>query len=89
MNIYNLHTVYFLGVGGIGMSSIARFYNDYEDCKVVGYDRTETVLTKQLESEGIMIHYDEDINQIPATVKEQEEGTLVVYTPAIHKENNE
>jgi len=49
MNINNLHTVYFLGVGGIGMSAIARYFNSL-DCKVVGYDKSKTVLTERLES---------------------------------------
>ncbi|MBL4593558.1 MAG: UDP-N-acetylmuramate--L-alanine ligase, partial [Flavobacteriales bacterium] len=88
MNIKNLHTVYFLGVGGIGMSAIARYFNSL-DCKVLGYDKTKTVLTEQLESEGISIHYNEDIKQIPEAVKQQEEGTLVIYTPAIPKGNVE
>ncbi len=88
MNIKNLHTVYFLGVGGIGMSAIARYFNSL-DCKVLGYDKTKTTLTGQLESEGISIHYAEDINQIPGPIKQQEEGTLVVYTPAIPDDNKE
>ncbi len=88
MDIKNLHTVYFLGVGGIGMSAIARYFNTL-DCDVFGYDKTETVLTKKLESEGIEIHYDEDVALIPSAVKEQKEGTLVVYTPAIPKDNIE
>jgi len=86
MNINNLHTVYFLGVGGIGMSAIARYFNSL-GCKVVGYDKTKTVLTEQLESEGISIHYDEDINQIPENIKE--EGALVIFTPAIPSNNKE
>ena len=88
MNIKNIHTVYFLGVGGIGMSAIARYFNSL-DCKVFGYDKTKTVLTERLESEGIMIHYAEDIDQIPNTIKNQEEGTLVIYTPAIPQNNKE
>lgn len=88
MNIKNLHTVYFLGIGGIGMSAIARYFNSL-DCKVVGYDKTKTVLTEQLESEGITIHYNEDISQIPEVIKQKQEGTLVIYTPAIPIENVE
>ena len=88
MNLKNLHTVYFIGVGGIGMSAIARYFNSL-NCKVFGYDKTKTILTKQLELEGIEIHYDDDVNQIPADVKNKEEGTLVIYTPAIPKENKE
>ena len=88
MNVKNLHTVYSLGVGGIGMSAIARYFNSLE-CKVVGYDKTKTVLTEKLESEGIEIHYDEDVNQIPNSIKNKETGTLVIYTPAIPKDNKE
>jgi UDP-N-acetylmuramate--alanine ligase len=88
MNFKNLHTIYFLGVGGIGMSAIARYFNSL-DCKVIGYDKTKTVLTEKLESEGIDIHYDEDVDLIPSAIKEQKEGTLVVYTPAIPNDNKE
>jgi len=88
MNIKSLHTIYFLGVGGIGMSAIARYFNSL-DCKVVGYDKTKTVLTTHLEAEGISIHYDEDVNKIPEAVRNQNEGTLVIYTPAIPSDNKE
>lgn len=69
-------SVYFIGIGGIGMSAIARYFND-NGAKVSGYDRTETPLTKQLVKEGITIDYTEDVNRIPKNVD------LVVYTPAI------
>ena len=88
MKINSLHTIYFLGVGGIGMSAIARYFNSLE-CKVVGYDKAKTVLTEKLESEGIEIHYDDNVDLIPSEVKEQKEGTLVIYTPAIPRDNNE
>jgi len=93
MNIKNLHTVYFLGVGGIGMSAIARYFNSL-DCKVVGYDKTKTVLTEKLESEGIEIHYDENvdlINELFPSLEGQGVGqeTLFIYTPAIPKDNKE
>ncbi|MDG1476687.1 MAG: UDP-N-acetylmuramate--L-alanine ligase [Vicingaceae bacterium] len=88
MNVKDLHTVYFLGVGGIGMSAIARYFNSLE-CKVVGYDKTKTVLTEKLESEGIEIHYNEDVDQIPNSIRNKEAGTLVIYTPAIPKDNKE
>ncbi len=88
MNIKNIHTVYFLGVGGIGMSAIARYFNSL-GCKVYGYDKTKTLLTEKLEGEDIKIHYDEDVALIPSAIKEQEEGTLVVYTPAIPNDNKE
>jgi len=88
LNIKNLHTVYFLGVGGIGMSAIARYFLAM-GCKVYGYDKTKTALTTQLELEGIQIHYNEEVNQIPENIKQQQEGTLVIYTPAIPKDNKE
>jgi UDP-N-acetylmuramate--alanine ligase len=88
MDLKNLHTVYFLGVGGIGMSAIARYFKSL-GCNVVGYDKTKTILTEKLASEGVVVHYDEDVSQIPTAIKNQDKGTLVVYTPAIPKENNE
>lgn len=86
--IKGVRLVYFLGVGGIGMSAIARYFNSL-DCKVVGYDKTKTILTEELELEGIEIHYDENVDLIPETIKDQEDGTLVIYTPAIPQENKE
>jgi UDP-N-acetylmuramate--alanine ligase len=88
MILKELHTVYFLGVGGIGMSAIARYFKSL-GCNVVGYDKTKTILTEKLEAEGVLIHYKEDVNQIPTAVKNKEEGTLVIYTPAIPKTNIE
>jgi UDP-N-acetylmuramate--alanine ligase len=75
-----------LGVGGIGMSAIARYFNAL-DCKVVGYDKNKTILTEKLAAEGIEIHYEEKVDLIPTSIKKQEQGTLVVYTPAIPIEN--
>ncbi len=75
-------TAYFLGIGGIGMSALARFYKK-KGYEVYGYDRTATPLTLQLESEGMHIHYDEDVSAIPKN------PDLVVYTPAIPKSNKE
>ena len=76
--------VYFIGIGGIGMSAIARYYNT-KGYKVSGYDKTPSPLTHALESEGIDVHYTDDISYIPADV----ENTLVVYTPAIPKDMGE
>ena len=70
--------VYFIGIGGIGMSAIARYYK-FKGYNVGGYDRTPSELTAELESEGITVHYEDDITRIPTNVEE----TLVVYTPAI------
>ena len=70
--------IYFIGIGGIGMSAIARYYNK-KGYKVSGYDRTPSELTAALESEGIAVHNEDNIDFVPKDV----EGTLVVYTPAI------
>ena len=70
--------VYFIGIGGIGMSAIARYYK-FKGFNVAGYDRTPSELTAELEAEGIAVHYEDDITRIPCNVEE----TLVVYTPAI------
>jgi len=74
--------VYFIGIGGIGMSAIARFFHA-GGVKVSGYDKTETLLTKELEANGIAIHYEENVDLIPKKVD------LVVYTPAIPGEHKE
>ncbi len=76
--------VYFIGIGGIGMSAIARYYN-FKGLKVSGYDKTPSELTHALESEGIEIHYEDNIDYVPKDV----ENTLVVYTPAIPKDMGE
>ncbi|TMI83173.1 MAG: UDP-N-acetylmuramate--L-alanine ligase, partial [Bacteroidetes bacterium] len=62
--IDKIKVAYFVGIGGIGMSAIARFFNS-RGVKVSGYDRTETTLTKQLEAEGISIHYEPGVELIP------------------------
>lgn len=82
MELKNIHRIYFVGIGGIGMSAIARFFNE-KGVAVSGYDRTSTQLTRQLEAEGIRIHYTEDLALIDRA------ADLVVYTPAVpagHKE---
>jgi UDP-N-acetylmuramate--alanine ligase len=76
MELKKIHRIYFIGIGGIGMSAIARFFNE-KGVAVSGYDRTSTLLTQQLEAEGIRIHYSEDLEQIDRA------ADLVVYTPAI------
>lgn len=76
MDLNNIHRIYFVGIGGIGMSAIARFFNE-KGVRVSGYDRTSTALTQQLEAEGMQIHYIDDITAI------DKEANLVVYTPAI------
>lgn len=73
-----MNKIYLIGIGGIGMSAIARYYK-HAGYAVAGYDKTESPLTKELEEEGIMVHYNDDISYIPKDV----ENTLIIYTPAI------
>ena len=88
MNLKSVKNVYFLGIGGIGMSALARYFKSL-GCKVSGYDKTKTTLTEQLEQEGIAIHYDENLDKIPVEIKSNSEGSIVIYTPAIPKDNAE
>ncbi|MEO9257307.1 MAG: UDP-N-acetylmuramate--L-alanine ligase [Crocinitomicaceae bacterium] len=86
MNLKNIHTVYFIGIGGIGMSALARYFH-VKGKHVIGYDKTPTHLTEQLESEGIKVHF-EDLGDIVLELAEIS-STLVVYTPAIPKNMGE
>ena len=79
MDIYIRY--YFLGIGGIGMSAIARYFNT-KGFAVAGYDRSETKLTIDLQNEGISVTYDESVNSIPSDYLEREK-TIIVMTPAI------
>jgi UDP-N-acetylmuramate--alanine ligase len=79
---------YFLGIGGIGMSALARYFNS-KGFDVAGYDKTPSDLTDQLVREGIKIHFEDDINQIPAKFLEHKNDMLVTYTPAIPKDHKE
>lgn len=83
----DIKAVYFLGIGGIGMSNLARYFMS-KGKKVAGYDRTETVLTKELVKEGAEIHYEDSIKQIPAYCLDKS-NTLVVYTPAMPADSPE
>lgn len=88
-----LHTyrqVYFLGIGGIGMSAIARYFKNY-GLNVAGYDRTSTPLTDELKAEGMDIHFTDDIKAIPSGFLDEKEksATLVVLTPAVQKDHGE
>lgn len=78
----DIQKVYFIGIGGIGMSALARYFNG-RNVAVFGYDKTATTLTKKLVEEGMMIHYEDDISQIPKGID------LVVYTPAIPDDHRE
>lgn len=74
-------SVYFLGIGGIGMSALARYFKA-KGFEVAGYDRTRSTLTGELEQEGIPVHYEDSVDLIPASFRDVEK-TLVVYTPAV------
>lgn len=82
VDIKNISRVYFIGIGGIGMSALARYFSA-NGVTVSGYDKTETFLSKQLEGEGINIHYTDDINLL------DRDAELVVYTPAVPKDHRE
>ncbi len=82
MNLNQVHIAYFVGIGGIGMSAIARYFA-LRGIEVHGYDRVRTKLTENLESEGMKIHYSEDVSQIPTKVD------IVIYTPAVPLDHQE
>lgn len=86
MRLDQLHSVYFLGAGGIGMSALARWFN-VNGKKVYGYDKTETPLTQALVKEGVEISYVDELSSLPELFRKQSEGVLVVFTPAIPKES--
>jgi len=88
MKLKDIHSVYFIGIGGIGMSALARWFsaNGYY---VAGYDKTSTSLTKALESEGIAVHYSDSVALIPTPVVSDKSKSLIVYTPAVPKDHQE
>ncbi len=93
MKIDNIHSIYFLGIGGIGMSALARYFKAMGK-NVSGYDKTTTLLTSQLISEGIGIHFEDNVNLIDDVIlnlktEEQKKQVLVVYTPALPKDHKE
>lgn len=79
--------IYFLGIGGIGMSALARYFL-HEGYRVAGYDLTATPLTRALESEGAEVHYEDDVELIPEVMRDPQ-STLVVLTPAIPADHKE
>jgi UDP-N-acetylmuramate--alanine ligase len=82
LELKDIKKIYFIGVGGIGMSALARYFRG-QGKEVSGYDKTSTALTRQLESEGIPVHYEDDPGQAP------KDAGLVVYTPAVPKDHRE
>ena len=87
MEFKDIKAVYFIGAGGIGMSAIARYFI-HRGLVVAGYDKTPSALTLQLEREGMLIHYEENIDEIPHACK-QPQSCLVIYTPAIPSDHKE
>lgn len=85
MEIKDTARVYFVGVGGIGMAALARYYRSL-GLPVAGYDRTPSPLTAQLVREGVAVSYDDSMDAVPAEFRDAE-GTLVVYTPAVPDSN--
>ena len=83
----DIKSVYFVGAGGIGMSALARYFM-HKGIVVAGYDKTPSELTQRLEKEGMLIHYEENVNEIPHACKNPA-STLVVYTPAVPDEHAE
>lgn len=87
MELKDIKAVYFVGAGGIGMSAIARYFIR-KGVVVAGYDKTPSELTKQLEREGALLHYEEDVDEIPHACRDPKQ-CLVIYTPAIPAEHKE
>jgi len=87
MNLNQTHNIYFIGIGGIGMSALAMYFQK-NGKSVAGYDRVSTEITQKLESVGVQIHYEDSVESIPSTFIKKDK-TLVVYTPAIPKYHSE
>ncbi|MBN1987070.1 MAG: UDP-N-acetylmuramate--L-alanine ligase [Prolixibacteraceae bacterium] len=85
-NLQNIKNVYFLGIGGIGMSALARYFK-FTGRNVAGYDRTPTALTEAMQKEGIDVHFEDDIRNIPKNWNPAE--TLAVFTPALPDDHSE
>ena len=88
MKFEDKHRVYFLGIGGIGMSALARWFKAGGK-PVAGYDRTETALTRKLSTEGIEINYGDTVDAIPESFRPDPSGTLVIYTPALPADSHQ
>jgi UDP-N-acetylmuramate--alanine ligase len=86
MTLDTIKRVYFIGIGGIGMSAIARYFLN-RGCVVSGYDKTKTALTTLLEGEGMSISYEDDTKTLPAELQAEDVELLVVYTPAIPRDS--
>jgi UDP-N-acetylmuramate--alanine ligase len=87
-NLDHIEHFYFIGIGGIGMSALARYFQA-KGAKVCGYDRTPSKLTAELEKEGIVIGYADEVEAIPQSIIKNVENSLVVYTPAVPKDHKQ
>jgi len=86
MELNNIQRVYLVGIGGIGMSGLARYFH-HLGCIVCGYDKTSTDLTTELHNEGIQVIFDDRADWIPLSFQKPDEGTLIIFTPAIPKDS--
>jgi UDP-N-acetylmuramate--alanine ligase len=86
MELQDIQRVYLVGIGGIGMSGLARYFC-HLGCIVCGYDKTATDLTTELKNEGMQIIFDDNADWIPLSFQEPDPGTLIIYTPAIPKDS--
>ena len=86
MELKNIQRVYLIGIGGIGMSGLARYFR-HMGCVVCGYDKTSTELTGELQQEGIPVIFDDDDTFVPASFHTPDEHTLIIYTPAVPKDS--
>lgn len=85
--VKNITNIYFIGIGGIGMSNLARYFLA-KGKKIAGYDRVESELTKQLNKEGAEIHYEDNVDLIPSAFKDKTQ-TTVIWTPAVPEDHSE
>ena len=86
MELSNIKRVYLIGIGGIGMSGLARYFH-HLGCVVCGYDKTSTDLTTDLHNEGMPVIFDDNKDWIPMSFQSPDEGTLIIYTPAVPKDS--
>lgn len=87
MNLNNIHNIYFIGIGGIGMSAIARFFKS-QNKNVAGYDKTQTEITDSLEALGVLVYFEDKMTSVDNSYLNKE-NTLIVYTPAIPKDHKQ
>ena len=85
MNLKEIHNIYFIGIGGIGMSALARYFHHLGK-QVAGYDKNPTKVTADLQKLGMQIHFEDAVDAIPENYRDNS-NTLIVYTPAIPKNN--